>query len=72
MCGTGTDATQEWFEITNTGSEPLDFVARSLRRLTPPDPGPGQMRRLSSLEYANTLRDLFGVEPTIDPNPPQG
>jgi hypothetical protein len=37
----------------------------SLKRLTPKDPGKGVMRRLSQLEYANTLHDLLGVDPRI-------
>ncbi len=35
------------------------------RRLSPPDPGTAPVRRLSKVEYANTLRDLFGVDPEI-------
>ncbi len=37
----------------------------SLKRLTPKDPGKGVMRRLSQLEYANTLHDLLGVDPKV-------
>ena len=37
----------------------------AVRRLAPPDPGTHPVRRLSKVEYANTLRDLFGVEPAI-------
>jgi Protein of unknown function (DUF1592)/Protein of unknown function (DUF1588)/Protein of unknown function (DUF1595)/Protein of unknown function (DUF1585)/Protein of unknown function (DUF1587) len=37
----------------------------ALRRLSPPDPGTAPVRRLSKVEYANTLRDLFGVETAI-------
>ncbi|MBA3697828.1 MAG: DUF1592 domain-containing protein [Planctomycetes bacterium] len=37
----------------------------SVRRLSPKDPGPGFLRRLSRAEYANTLRDLLGVDPAI-------
>lgn len=43
----------------------------ALRRLSPPDPGVHPVRRLAKAEYANTLRDLFGVEPGIaDELPP--
>lgn len=43
----------------------------ALRRLSPPDPGVHPVRRLAKVEYANTLRDLFGVEPAIaDELPP--
>jgi hypothetical protein len=38
---------------------------RSLTRLSPKDPGRGVMRRLSQVEYANTLRDLLGVDPQV-------
>lgn len=37
----------------------------ALRRLSPPDPGAQPVRRLAKAEYANTLRDLFGVDPAI-------
>ncbi len=37
----------------------------SLKRLAPRDPGPGIIRRLSRLEYANTLHDLLGVDPKV-------
>lgn len=33
---------------------------KSLRRLDPPDPGETVIRRLSRIEYDNTVRDLFG------------
>ena len=36
--------------------------ARSLRRLETPDPGEAAIRRLSRMEYENTLRDLFGAD----------
>ncbi len=38
---------------------------RSLTSLSPKDPGRGVMRRLSQVEYANTLRDLLGVDPRV-------
>ena len=34
-----------------------------LKRLSPKDPGQFVIRRLSKVEYANTLHDLFGVDP---------
>jgi mono/diheme cytochrome c family protein len=37
----------------------------AVRRLAPPDPGTAPARRLAKREYANTLRDLFGVDPAI-------
>jgi hypothetical protein len=36
-----------------------------LKRLAPRDPGPGIIRRLSRVEYANTLHDLLGVDPKV-------
>lgn len=33
--------------------------------LSPKDPGPFVIRRLTKTEYANTLQDLFGVDPAI-------
>lgn len=42
----------------------LDWIA-GMKRLTPKDPGPFVIRRLTKAEYGNTLRDLFGVDPSI-------
>ncbi|MGN6545804.1 MAG: DUF1592 domain-containing protein [Aureliella sp.] len=39
----------------------LDHV----KYLSPKDPGPFVIRRLTKTEYSNTLRDLFGVDPAI-------
>lgn len=36
-----------------------------LKYLSHKDPGPFVLRRLTKTEYANTLRDLFGVDPSI-------
>jgi hypothetical protein len=36
-----------------------------LKYLSQRDPGPFVIRRLTKTEYGNTLRDLFGVEPSI-------
>ncbi|HEV3026146.1 MAG TPA: DUF1587 domain-containing protein, partial [Planctomycetota bacterium] len=43
------------------------FVAwvEGLKRLQPKDPGKGTIRRLSQVEYANTLGDLLGVDPRV-------
>ena len=35
---------------------------RALTHLSPKDPGAGTIRRLSQVEYANTLHDLLGVD----------
>ncbi|HEY1108030.1 MAG TPA: DUF1592 domain-containing protein, partial [Opitutaceae bacterium] len=42
----------------------VDWIGQ-LRFLSPKDPGLFVIRRLNKTEYGNTLRDLFGVEPTI-------
>jgi len=34
----------------------------SVKRLSPVEPGPGALRRLSRDEYANSLHDLFGID----------
>ena len=36
-----------------------------LKYLAPRDPGPFVIRRLTPVEYGNTLRDLYGVDPSI-------
>ena len=41
-----------------------DWLAK-LKYLSHKDPGPFVIRRLTKTEYGNTLRDLFGVEPSI-------
>jgi hypothetical protein len=42
----------------------LDLIG-TLKFLSPKDPGPFVIRRLTKTEYGNTLRDLFGVDPAI-------
>ncbi|NBR87308.1 MAG: DUF1592 domain-containing protein [Proteobacteria bacterium] len=42
----------------------LDWLAQ-LKFLSPKDPGPFVIRRLTKVEYGNTLRDLFGVDPAV-------
>ncbi|HLY73255.1 MAG TPA: DUF1592 domain-containing protein [Planctomycetota bacterium] len=41
-----------------------DWVA-GMKYLSPKDPGEFVIRRLSKIEYGNTLHDLFGVDPAI-------
>lgn len=38
---------------------------QTIKFLSPKDPGEFVIRRLTKVEYGNTLRDLFGVDPTI-------
>ena len=50
-----------------TEEERLQFIQwiGKLKYLSPRSPGPFVMRRLSRTEYANTLHDLYGVNPSI-------
>ena len=50
-----------------TDAERRQFVKwiDQIKYLSPKDPGPFVIRRLSKVEYGNTLRDLFGVDPSI-------
>jgi mono/diheme cytochrome c family protein len=41
-----------------------DWVG-TIKYLTPQDPGVFVIRRLTKVEYGNTLRDLFGVDPAV-------
>lgn len=41
-----------------------DWVTK-LKFLSPKDPGPFVIRRLTKVEYGNTLQDLYGVDPAI-------
>lgn len=41
-----------------------EWVAK-VKYLAPRDPGPFVIRRLSKVEYGNTLHDLYGVDPSI-------
>lgn len=42
----------------------IDWIEQ-MKRLSPKDPGPFVIRRLTRVEYGNTLHDLFGVDPKI-------
>lgn len=50
-----------------TDAERRQFVEwiGKLKYLAPRDPGPFVIRRLTKTEYANTLRDLYGVDPSV-------
>ena len=50
-----------------TEAERLQFIQwiGKLKYLSPRSPGPFVMRRLSKVEYAHTLHDLYGVHPSI-------
>ena len=42
----------------------LDWIGR-IKYLSSKDPGAFVIRRLTKMEYGNTLRDLFGVDPSV-------
>jgi hypothetical protein len=42
----------------------LDQIGK-LKLFSPKDPGPFIIRRLTKIEYGNTLRDLLGVDPSV-------
>ena len=50
-----------------TPDERARFLAwvDAFKTLSPKDPGPAPLRRLSQVEYANTLTDLLGVDPKV-------
>jgi hypothetical protein len=50
-----------------TDEERHQFVdwMNQIRYLSPKDPGPFVIRRLTKVEYGNTLRDLFGVDSSV-------
>jgi hypothetical protein len=56
-----------------TDDERLQFIewVGQLKHLAPRDPGPYVIRRLSKVEYANTLHDLYGVDRSIADSLPE-
>jgi len=58
---------------TPTYEERLQFIEwiGQLKYLAPRDPGPFVIRRLSKVEYANTLHDLYGVDRSIADSLPE-
>ncbi len=42
----------------------VDWIGKA-KFLSPKDPGPFVIRRLTKVEYGNTLYDLFGVDPAV-------
>jgi hypothetical protein len=50
-----------------TDEERLKFIEwiGKLKHLSPRNPGPFVIRRLTRVEYGNTLHDLYGVDPSI-------
>ena len=56
-----------------TDAERQQFIEAigKLKYLSPKAPGPFVIRRLSKVEYGNTLRDLYGVDPSIADDLPE-
>jgi hypothetical protein len=48
----------------------IEWIGK-LKYLAPRDPGPFVIRRLSKVEYGNTLRDLYNVDPSIADSLPE-
>lgn len=61
------DMPPEYADEIPTEEQRRQFVEwiGKLKFLAPRDPGPFVLRRLSKVEYANTLHDLYGVSPSI-------
>lgn len=56
-----------------TDEERQEFVGwiGKLKYMAERDPGPFVMRRLSKVEFRNTLRDLYGVDPSVADSLPE-
>lgn len=67
------DMPPDYAEKIPTEEERLQFVQwiGKLKYLAPRDPGPFVIRRLSKVEYGNTLHDLYGVDPSIADSLPE-
>jgi hypothetical protein len=53
-------------QATMTGANTPTMGTSTACPTTPLDPGPAPLRRLTPVQYANTLRDLFGDVPNLD------
>ena len=51
-------------------SQFVEWIGK-LKHLSPKDPGPFVIRRLSKVEYGHTLRDLYGVDSSIADDLPE-
>ncbi|MFN3150323.1 DUF1592 domain-containing protein [Bremerella sp.] len=67
------DMPPEYAEKIPSDEERQQFVewVGKLQYLSPRDPGPFVLRRLSKIEYANTLHDLYGVPTSIADSLPE-
>ncbi len=61
------DMPPEYADKIPTDEERQEFVGwiGKLKYLAPRDPGPFVIRRLTKVEYGNTLQALYGVDPSI-------
>ena len=50
---------------TDDERQKLEQWIGKIKYLSPKDPGPFVIRRLTRVEYGNTLRDLYGVAPSV-------
>lgn len=67
------DMPPEYADEIPTDDQRREFVEwiEKLKYLAPRDPGPFVLRRLSKVEYSNTLHDLYGVAPSIADSLPE-
>ena len=67
------DMPPDYADAIPTDDERRQFIEwiGKLKYLAPRDPGPFVIRRLSKVEYGNTLRDLYGVDPSIADSLPE-
>jgi len=67
------DMPPEYADEIPSDDQRLEFIEwiDKLKYLAPRDPGPFVLRRLSKVEYANTLHDLYGVPPSIADSLPE-
>ncbi len=67
------DMPPEYASKIPTDDERRQFIEwiGKIKYLAPRDPGPFVIRRLTKVEYGNTLHDLYGVDPSITDSLPE-
>lgn len=67
------DMPPDYADEIPTDEERRQFITwiGKLKYMAPRDPGPFVIRRLSKVEFGNTLRDLYGVNPAIADSLPE-
>jgi hypothetical protein len=67
------DMPPEYASKIPTEEQRLQFIewVGKIKYLAPRDPGPFVIRRLTRVEYGNTLHDLYGVDPSITDSLPE-